>query len=485
MLAERRVTDDKAPARSFGSIFDSLERYGDRLALIDGERSFSFNDLIDKADHIGNLVRSRKLALIICSNDIDAVAAYVGLSRAGVVPMLMPDTIPQQQLQKIISAFQPFYVFAPNKHLVGFPSASTLMSCGGYSLNESISPPDINIHNDLALLLSTSGSTGSLKFVRQSYANLQSNTDAIIDFLGIRPSDRAITTMPMSYTYGLSILNTHLAVGASVILTENPMIGKPFWDKVQQHAPTTFGGVPFIYEMLKKLRFENMNIPSLRYITQAGGRLAADLTKEIADACSAKGIDFISMYGQTEATARMSYVPASQASAKAGTIGIAIPGGNFWLRGENGQTIDAPGSSGELMYQGANVSLGYAKSFSDLARHDDNGGTLATGDIAEFDYDGYFYIVGRMTRFLKIYGYRVNLDEFEQNLRATGFDCACVGEDDALSIFVVGAAPADVKCHVTDTTTVNPRAIRVHQIDTLPRNEAGKLLYPELQRLLS
>lgn len=484
MLAERRVTEDETPCLNAGSLFDNLSSFGDQVALIDGDQEVSYTDLLSVSDRIGALVRPRTLALVICANNSEAVFAYVGLTRAGAVPMLMPTTITEEQLSRIVSAFMPTYIFAPDSHIDMLPPATVLGQFGGSLLLYNTAAPDISIHDDLALMLSTSGSTGSLKFVRLSYRNLQANTDAIIEFLGIRPEDRAITTMPMSYTYGLSILNTHLVSGASLILSEDPMIGKSFWDSVKSNKATTLGGVPFVYEMLKKLRFGDMDLPSLRYITQAGGRLSPDLSSQFAEICSAKGIDFVTMYGQTEATARMSYVPPSRAVDKAGTIGVAIPGGELWIQDEDGNRVSAPDTPGELMFRGENVSLGYAEGVSDLARGDDRQGVLDTGDIGTIDSDGYFRIVGRKKRFLKIYGHRVNLDEIEQDLRDAGYDCACVGEDDALSVFVTTDNFEEVKSHILGTTTLNMRALNVQRIDAIPRNPAGKVNYPDLQRLV-
>jgi long-chain acyl-CoA synthetase len=484
MLAERRITEDETPTQSAGTIFDNLSAYGDKLALIDCGRRVSYHELIDQADRIGGLVCPRSLALVICANNTDAVSTYVGLTRAGAVPMLMPSTITHSQLRKIISAFSPNFIFAPADMASALPSTTTLGRFGSTSLLRNGGPQNLDLHDDLALMLSTSGSTGSLKFVRLSHQNLQANTRSITEFLSVCSDDRAITTMPMSYTYGLSILNTHLAAGASMILSESPMIGKAFWNTLRTEGATTFGGVPFVYEMLKKLRFNDMELPSLRYITQAGGRLPTTLAAEFADMCATKGIDFITMYGQTEATARMSYVPASMASEKAGCIGISIPGGKLWLRDDAGNRVSTPETSGELMYQGDNVSLGYAESADDLSRGNDNQGVLATGDIATFDEDDYFKIVGRKKRFLKIYGHRVNLDEIEQDLRTAGFDCACAGEDDTLSVFIASGDADRIKRHITRETNVNARALKMHDIHEIPRNAAGKILYADLQRLI-
>ena len=179
-----------------------------------------------------------------------------------------------------------------------------------------------------------------------------------------------------------------------------------------------------------------MELPSLRYLTQAGGRLGRELAEEFNAICEEKGIRLIVMYGQTEATARMSYLPWEDAGRKAGSIGIPIPGGKFELVDANGQLIDGADVVGELVYCGSNVTPGYAKSRMDLAKPDENKGVLYTGDMAKRDEDGFYYVVGRKKRFLKIFGNRVNLDEVENLLKKEGIENACTGQDDRMVVFL-------------------------------------------------
>ena len=268
--------------------------------------------------------------------------------------------------------------------------------------------------------------------VRQSYNNILSNTESIVEYLNLDSTERPITTLPMNYTYGLSIINSHLYAGATILLTENTLIQKEFWNFFKTEQATSFGGVPYTYEMLKKLRFSRMNLPSLRYMTQAGGKLSPELHKEFAQDCIDKNRKFIVMYGQTEATARMAYLPSEYALKKYGSMGIAIPGGSFSLIDDNGNEITEDNITGELIYKGANVTLGYAESRSDLIKGDENHGVLLTGDMAKRDKDGFYYIVGRKKRFLKMFGKRVNLDEVERIIKSeySFLDCACDGTDD-------------------------------------------------------
>ena len=333
-------------------------------------------------------------------------------------------------------------------------------------------------------MLTTSGSTGSPKLVRQSYKNIEANTKSIVEYLQLNETERAITTLPMNYTYGISIINTHLWVGASIILTEKGLMQKEFWQQMKDFEATSFAGVPYTYEMLDKLRFFRMNLPSLRYMTQAGGKLSPELHHKFAQWAKDCGKKFIVMYGQTEATARMSYLPAEKSLEKYGSMGIAIPNGKFSLIDVNGEEIITPETVGELVYEGANVTLGYAECGLDLAKSDERHGKLITGDMAKFDADGFYYIVGRKKRFLKIYGNRVNLDETERLIKTEfkDLECACTGVDDSMIIYTTNPIENDnIMAFVTSKTGINKAAFKIRNIDEIPKNEAGKTLYKELE----
>ena len=449
--------------------FSSLERFADRTALIasDGQQ-YSYKWLLEYGDAVAQQAASRSLVFLIGSNTPQCIAGYVGFVRRGVVPVLINHTVSQEMIDQLVDAYQPEYVFRPNAD-------------GDYTLSQ-LATRNSQLYPELGLILTTSGSTGSPKFVRLTYENLFSNAESIAEYLEISSDDRAITTLPMTYSYGLSIINSHLISGACLILTDAPIIGKDFWTLFKEQNPTTFGGVPFIYDMLKKLRFARMNCPSLKYITQAGGHLSAELVKEYEDICKQKGIKFIVMYGQTEATARMAYMPWDKLEGRESSIGIAIPGGKFFLIDDEGAVIDQPEVPGELCYRGPNVSLGYATCRAELANGDENGGVLHTGDVAKRDAEGFYYIVGRKKRFLKIFGNRVNLDEVQTLLLKQGIESACVGKDDAMKVYVVtGTDCNSVRQMLAELTHLNQSAFTVLTIDAIPRNDAGKILYSKLE----
>jgi long-chain acyl-CoA synthetase len=461
--------------------YNDLDKYSSNIAIItEQSKQISYKELLDAADSIGSRIKTRCLVFVVCRNCFESVAGYIGFMRAGAVLALINDTIDNILFANLLEAYKPEYIYLPEEKSGLEINCTTAFSYGSYTLLKTDCNIDYTLHDDLALLLSTSGSTGSQKFVRQSYRNICSNAEAIAQYLEITSVDRSITTMPMSYTYKLSIINSHLLQGASTILTEATLMERCFWEIIKINRATTFGGVPYLYEILKKLRFGQMDLPSLRYITQAGGKLSRELSVEFADICEQKGIRFYTMYGQTEATARMSYLPWEYASKKAGSIGIAIPGGEFWLEDEKG-IIEENDMPGELVYQGDNVTLGYAESFLDLCKGDENGDTLYTGDVAKRDVDGFYYIVGRKKRFLKMFGHRVSLDEIEQLVRAAGNDCVCAGTDDNMKIYVTTLDnKGPLRSYLTECTGINQSGFTIVHIEKIPRNESGKVLYSAL-----
>ena len=456
----------------------------DKLALVSsaGER-LTYSDLAQQVDRIVGFGLERDLCFHLCENSPSSVAGYLGLMRSGVVPLLLDRKTTSELLGGLLSTYTPRYLSVPATMVDDFAGYHVRDEYMSYAMLEADEYEPCVLHDDLALLLTTSGSTGSPKLVRQSYRNLESNTAAIVEYLAIGPDERAITTLPMNYTYGHSIISSHLLAHATILLTDDSMNMKPFWNFFKQEEATSFGGVPFTYQMLKRVRFFKMDLPSLRYMTQAGGKLPPELHTEFATWAAERGKRFIVMYGQTEATARMGYLPAEKSIEKAGSMGIAIPGGTFTLIDVDGKPITTPNVTGELVYEGDNVTLGYAQCRDDLAKGDERNGRLETGDMARFDEDGYFYIVGRKKRFLKIFGNRVNLDEVDR-LLATAFEdmnCASTGVDDRMVTFVTDESRVDaVRKWLSDTTRLSQSAFDVRYLQEIPQNEAGKVLYKNL-----
>lgn len=452
----------------------------DRPAAIDDAgRVLSYGELAQTAERLASWVPARTVALVLVRNTLGCVAAIAALIKQGVVPILLDASAAQGTIALHVERYQPDVLVLPSALQAQYPAKPCLLSILDYAVLASDQeangcPP----HPDLALLLSTSGSTGSPKLVRQSRANVLSNAQAIASYLNLGHGDRPVTNLPLHYTYGFSVLSSHLQVGATLLVTERSVMEKHFWAFIDEAGATSLAGVPFTYQMLKRLGFLRRNPGALRTLTQAGGKLSDALVREFAEYAARNGIDFYVMYGQTEATARMSYVPAARALEKAGSIGVAIPGGELFLMDPDGGNITAADVQGELGYRGPNVTMGYAEQRTDLSKGDERQGSLLTGDLALRDAEGYYYITGRLSRIAKLFGKRVSLDDLEQMCLSLVAEVACTGVEDRVTVWIT-----DDQCQVVlpgflaERTAIHASAYQVRVIDSLPRTLAGKTNY--------
>ena len=434
--------------------------------VTDDGRTLTYAQLAAECDKWALDAPPRSLVFLLVKNNLESLIAYVACLRNKVVPLMLDSDIDKELLAHFIEVYKPLKLF----------------NCADGS-GQYFGHANSRLSEELALLLTTSGSTGSPKLVRQSYRNIAANTASIIEYLKLDATERPITTLPMNYTYGLSIINSHLNCGATLLLTNHSIMQREFWNFFTEQKATSFGGVPYTYEMLDKLMFFRRKLPSLRTMTQAGGKILPALHQKFAEYAQREGKNFVVMYGQCEATARMSYLPPERALDKVGSMGVAIPGGKFTLINVDGKEITEPEVTGELVYDGANVTLGYAECADDLAKGDERHGRLVTGDMAKRDADGFYYIVGRKKRFLKIFGNRVNLDETERLIKSAykDIDCACAGSDDHMCIYITSSGNVDeIRDFVAEKTHLNFSAFEVRPIDTIPKNASGKTLYSEL-----
>lgn len=463
----------------------NLLEHKDNIALKDEYgNALTYEQLSTESKILAEIIGKRVLVFSLCRNEIGSVVGYIGFINNGIVPVLLNSHLEENLLSNLLATYEPSYLWVPKDQVEQFTDTEVKYEKYGYSLLKTAYKKEYPLYEELGLLLTTSGSTGSPKFVRQSYTNVLDNAQSIVKYLELDSSERPITTLPMNYTYGLSIINSHLLVGATILVTDKGIMQKEFWAFFKEAEATSFGGVPYTYEMLDRLRFYRMQLPTLRTMTQAGGKILPELHEKFAKYAEEQGKKFVVMYGQCEATARMGYLPSEKAVEKKGSMGVAIPGGKFHLIDVDGKDIKDPFITGELVYEGKNVTLGYAECGEDLIKGDERNGILETGDMAQFDEDGYYYIVGRKKRFLKIYGNRVNLDEIDRMVK-TEFDIemASSGVDDHMYIFVTDSSFSEsVREFVINKTRLNPAAFKVIVIDEIPKNDAGKTLYKELSK---
>lgn len=466
-------------------MFFDLEKYGSSLAIIaDNGCNYSYHELSKDGETIVSNIDGRSLVFCLCENRYASVAGYVGFLNHRIPSLLLDGRKDADLVRNLITTYEPKYLWLPTDRKRYFKGVRDVYALEDYSLVETPFAA-YPVNPDLLLLLTTSGSTGSPKLVRLTELNLKSNAEAIAEYLKIDEHERPITSLPMYYSFGMSVINSHLIRGATIMLTEYGVLQRQFWDFLKEQRSTSIAGVPYTYEMLKRLRFFRMDLPYLKTMIQAGGKLNAKIAKEYIDYAKGNGKKFIVMYGQTEAAPRMSYLPFDKAEDKYASIGIAIPGGKLSVLDAYDKEIAEPDIDGELIYEGPNVCMGYAECKEDLVKGDENHGVLHTGDIAHKDNDGFFYITGRMKRFVKIWGNRCNLDATEQLVKTITTNCACVGVDDKITVFVTADGVGDkIKDYLTEKTGLNIRAFDVRKIDAIPTKDSGKTDYMRLQKLL-
>lgn len=396
-----------------------LERWSARTALLgeDGTR-LSYAELASRADAFGaSLPASLALIAIEAAREIEAVVAYIGALRRG-VPVIMFDA--GAKSDAMLSKFAPNAVWACGDD-------------GVFDLTLASEPFKAEVHPDLALLLSTSGSTGSAKLVRLSGRNLAANAASIVEYLEITPDDVTITSLPLSYSFGLSVLHSYLHAGASVLISDVGLGEPRFTELAKRHGLTSLSGVPTSYELVERSGTLARLPASIRTLTQAGGRMRPDAVRRIHAFAQARGARLFVMYGQTEATARIAYVPPELLAIHPDCVGRAIPGGSLQVVGEGGPL--PAGQVGELVYTGPNVMMGYASDRSELALgHGPN--TLRTGDLGVEVAPAFFRIEGRLSRFIKPLGLRVSLDELEKVTLSAGVAAVAAGDDQGAVLVV-------------------------------------------------
>ncbi|MBF0279058.1 MAG: AMP-binding protein [SAR324 cluster bacterium] len=451
------------------------------------QRKFTYGELKKLGCSFSKSVESlqKQLAFVYCENSFRCILAYLSLLRAGHAVFLTDSEIDPVLGKKLLQTYRPDFIWHPHSKEDGFPEFEKIsLEYENHIFYRKKRNERSPIHPDLAILLSTSGTTGSPKLVRLSYQNIQSNAQSIVSYLKIAKEEKAITTLPLHYSFGLSILHSYLAAGAQIICTKKSVVEKGFWPLFKEQSCTSLSGVPYTYQILKRLRFHRMNLPSLKNMTQAGGRLDPEDIQYFLEIAQSKNIQFFVMYGQTEAAPRISYVPDNRLQEKIGSIGIPVPNGTMKLV-QQGIEIFGSDKEGELVFQGANVMMGYAQEKADLSKGDEQNGILHTGDLAIRDKDSFYWITGRLKRIIKIYGLRINLDEIEQMLESKlGKPVACLGKDDILSIVIESNETQTAQQalqHVIELYHLHRSVLYAYCDSTLPFTPSGKKNYQEIQ----
>lgn len=455
-----------------------LLKYGNKEALVDDRgRCISYKEL-DDIQHklLKPLIKENNrdyIVFILCRNTIESIAIYVSCIMNHIVPYMIPSDINDIVLEGLMKEYQPEYIWMPADRNM---PASTVYEYNGYKLVKMYDAYN-SINSSLALLLSTSGTTGSKKAVRISYENLKVNTEQIAEALSVNERDRAVTMLPMHYTYGLSVINTHLYSGATLLVTDKKIFNKSFWNFFNEYKGTSISGVAYTYKMLKRLGFEKWDMPSLNKMTQAGESLPLNMYEYLSGIAEKKGIRFYPMYGQTEATARITVMPEGMASYKKGSTGIALKGGIVNIVDENGQDLREPYKTGRIIYTGLNVAMGYAYSRKELAEGNLWKGRLDTGDYGHLDEEGYLYIEGRQDEYVKAAGNRISLRELEELLeeKFTGSEFCAAYEKDKIKIASTFGNGEEVSAFIVRITGLNRHMLVVKCCSTMPVLDNGKI----------
>lgn len=449
------------------------QRMRSRVAIKDDlDRKITYGELWDNVEKLKQIVETRSFIFILCDNSLETLSFYFKTICLKAVPLLLSAEIDDLKLQYLVKIYNPEFIWTKGSR-IGLTEICVLYD-NDYRLWKTKAKKKI-LNDELALILMTSGSTGNSKTVRISYHNLRDSIEASVNFFSLREDDRTITTLPMNFTYGLAILHMHWHIGALVLTTYNKVFNDKFWTFFEKEQVTNFAGVSFTYKLLKAGGFLKRKYPSLRFVSQAGDRMPEDLLKLFIEAMP--NVKFYKLYGQTEGTVFLCGLNCKNVNVPYMLQSVGKPLGNWKVEIRN---KDRSGI-GEIFILGDTVSMGYASTDEDLALGDINQGCLNTGDLGRLDENGNLFIQGRKSRFVKLMGTRVNLDDIEEAIRNAWphIGCACKGEDDNLILYHTqdDINSEELRYFISKFVHINEKLISVKYKDEIPKTLSGKVNY--------
>lgn len=458
---------------------DCLNNDSDFLVNPTTGAALSFTDAFASSDEISSAYPDG-LLLIAIKGRLAFSLTYLAALRSKTPVLIVDPDINPSQLMELSHRFQPKAIVSDSEfHPESWEHVGSAYGATIYY------NPDKNfyeINPNLATLMPTSGSTGAPKCVRVSFGNLLASTSSIGKYLGLDPSRRLITSLPLHYTYGLSLLHLALGFRIPLVLSESSVISREFWEEFTMYAVTDFSGVPFQYELLLRAGIPESALRQIKCMTQAGGRLAPSKTLHFLELADKYKFNYFTMYGQTEATPRISFVPPGSALSKLGSAGVAIPGGQLSIDITSSNSSEDGYKIGEVVYSGPNVCLGYASDFTELSLGDQFKGTLRTGDLGYLDEDGFLFLSGRSGREVKVSGKRVNLESLESMLEPLTKEVVVLGAEDKIVVIASGTDEKSIRVTLREKVAVHPSKISIYIVQEIPRLTNGKIDYQSLVR---
>lgn len=463
-------------------MFEELTNYGSSIAVVDESGSVSYKELYSIGQNILEILEGCQLVLLFPDFSRIFVAIYVALLRTNTPFLLIEEHADWGKFLNLIERYDPDVILINRleNSISGYESKNSFYQ---YFVLQSTRPNTTQVNPSNSLMLPTSGSTGASNYVRLSSKNIESNTTQIIKSLGISKAHRPLLTMPLNYSYGLSVLNTHLTVGSSITLSPRFVLTKEFWNSVHENNINSFSGVPFFYQNLLRIPTAQFGKNKPKLFTQAGGKLDSNAINRMITMALELDSEFVVMYGQTEATARIAVNRMDELSMRRDSVGHALEGISIEILDSNGESCPI-GESGEIRVEGPNISLGYANSRSDLVKGDENQGQLLTGDLGYLDSEGFLFITGRKKRFVKIFGFRYSLDDLESKVKDQVDSIIFIAHQDEIFCISERELTNDEKDQISDKLPRLPTPLKYFSIATFPRLSNGKLDYESIRVLM-
>ena len=449
----------------------------------DSGYSVTYGEIVRRIHEFEVLKLPRSIIFCLCENCVGALLGYMAFENNKQVPLLLNAGMDSELRSNLEKTYLPSYYWAPEKKEKEIKGEKIFEAYGYVLLKTEYKSYPLN--DKLSMLLTTSGSTGSPKLVRHKYGNLEANAENVAKVFNWSVDEVGICDLPMNYTMGLNVINSHLVVGASVLMIKTNLMDPDFWEFIKVNGGTSFCGVPFSYEVMRRIGFDQMDLPKLHTLAEGGGKLTDKMFKWVATYARNNGKRFCATFGTSETSARMAFLDPEKALEKIGSMGRAIPNGELFLLDE--VKNDDGTTTGELGYRGPNVTMGYAYNIEDLLKDDEFCGEYHTGDIAKRDSEGFYYIIGRKGRFLKLFGLRVSLDETERILKTQypNAEFVCTGDDKRMNIFCTDEGLREsIIPFISEKTNLHNSAFKVIILDEIPRNEYGKVKFKELETLM-